>query len=136
MRIELEKTERWPRWALWPAVWMLIWLALVAAVRLCVPDRAGGVVLCPLKRLAGLPCPTCGATRGVLSALGGDLSAAIAYNPLVFSAILVVSAALALRLFFARTVRIHISARHRIGAWVIFAAVLLGNWAYVICMGR
>jgi hypothetical protein len=136
MRIELEKTERWPLWALWPAIWMAIWLALVAAVRLCQPDGAGGLVLCPLKRTAGLPCPTCGATRGVFSALGGDLLGAIAYNPMVFFGMLVVSIALLLRLGFSRTIRLHASARHRIGMWVAFAAVVLGNWAYVICMDR
>jgi hypothetical protein len=38
--------------------------------------------ICPLRRLTGIPCPTCGTTRAVLALLRGDWSAAFTSNPL------------------------------------------------------
>lgn len=37
---------------------------------------------CMLRTLTGIPCPGCGMTRAVLSALHGDFGAAFAYHPL------------------------------------------------------
>lgn len=39
------------------------------------------VVLCPLRRVTGVPCPFCGATRSVGAAIQGDLGASLALNP-------------------------------------------------------
>jgi Protein of unknown function (DUF2752) len=39
---------------------------------------------CWFRRLTGLPCPTCGATRSALSLAHGDLAAAFRHNPLMF----------------------------------------------------
>jgi hypothetical protein len=39
---------------------------------------------CWFRRLTGLPCPTCGATRSALSLAHGDLMAAWRHNPLIF----------------------------------------------------
>jgi hypothetical protein len=39
------------------------------------------VVLCPLRRVTGVPCPFCGATRSVGAAVQGDLGASLALNP-------------------------------------------------------
>ena len=93
-------------------------------------------MLCPLKRMTGLPCPTCGATRSVLSFLNGNPMTAVAYNPLFFAAAMLLSAVILVRLVFARKVRIHVHGRQRIGVWVVLLALLLANWAYVIRMGR
>ena len=136
MWIELEKTTRRPRWAICPIVFGLVWLALVAAIQFLCPDRGASIVLCPLKRTVGLPCPTCGTTRSALSFLSGDPAAAFAYNPLVFAAAAMMFAALLVRLVYARQVRFYIRRRQRIGVWVVLAAVLLGNWVYLICTGR
>ena len=35
-----------------------------------------------MKRFTGLPCPSCGSTRSVLSLVDGNLSAAVLGNPL------------------------------------------------------
>ena len=37
---------------------------------------------CPFKAVTGIPCPGCGMTRAVLSALRGDFRTAFYYHPL------------------------------------------------------
>jgi len=44
---------------------------------------AGFQVLCPLRELTGIPCPTCFGTRATLALIGGDWRAALRWNPLV-----------------------------------------------------
>lgn len=38
-------------------------------------------VLCPLRRLTGVPCPACGSTTVLIELGGGHLGAAVAANP-------------------------------------------------------
>jgi hypothetical protein len=38
--------------------------------------------ICLLKNITGIPCPSCGVTRSVISLLNGDLSSAVSVNPL------------------------------------------------------
>lgn len=40
--------------------------------------------ICILKHTTGIPCPSCGSTRAVLSILNGDFSQAFHCNPLGF----------------------------------------------------
>jgi hypothetical protein len=77
------------------------------------------VVLCPLRRVTGVPCPFCGATRSVGAAVQGDLGASLALNPVG----LVIIAATVLLLVAWRWRRVAIPAR----AVVAFFALL---WAY------
>lgn len=42
-----------------------------------------GVVVCPLKRFLGIPCLTCGTTRGVFALLRGDVLEALRMQPLM-----------------------------------------------------
>ncbi|MBB4136022.1 DUF2752 domain-containing protein [Gordonia humi] len=65
----------------------------------CVPTSAvgDGPVLCPFRRLTGLPCPGCGLTRSFVYTMHGDLPAAFAAHafgpPLVaFSLVAAVTA--------------------------------------------
>ncbi|HPA36576.1 MAG TPA: DUF2752 domain-containing protein [Chitinophagales bacterium] len=46
--------------------------------------------ICVFKYMTGLPCPSCGATRSVLSLLHGNFTAAQRWNPLgyLFAAVL------------------------------------------------
>lgn len=39
-------------------------------------------MLCPFRRLTGLPCPTCGLTRSWSAALHGRLGESVAFHPL------------------------------------------------------
>lgn len=58
-------------------------LAAVAALFLVDPARAGFLPPCLFRRLTGLLCPGCGATRAFHQLLHGRLAAALALNPLL-----------------------------------------------------
>ena len=47
-------------------------------------DRS--LVLCPLNRLTGIPCPSCGTTRALLLLFQGHATEALLMNPLVVPA--------------------------------------------------
>lgn len=51
----------------------------VAAVLALIP--AWLVPPCPLRALTGIPCPTCGMTRGVTALVHGNLEHALVMNP-------------------------------------------------------
>lgn len=55
-----------------------------AVVAATVPSVTNLVPPCPLHATTGLDCPGCGATRGVMAAVRGDLPAAIGHNALLF----------------------------------------------------
>lgn len=59
-------------------------VALAIAAALLLPPRlaAGGPVLCPFRRLTGLPCPACGLTRSWTAALHGRPGASLRFHPL------------------------------------------------------
>jgi len=47
---------------------------------------------CPLRALAGIPCPTCGMTRATSLVLRGDFAGATALHPLVWLVVPVIAA--------------------------------------------
>ncbi len=61
------------------------------------PGRRPDLVLCPWRRLTGINCPGCGATRGIMALLRGDVSQALTLHPLspVLLALIVLPTALA-----------------------------------------
>ena len=67
-------------------IWLGVSLASLALtwlwLRLGLP-----LPLCPLHAMTGCPCPSCGATRCVRFALGGDFAAAFLMNPLALCAL-------------------------------------------------
>lgn len=85
---------------------------------------AAGIVLCPLKRLTGIPCPTCGATRAVLTLVQGQFVGALQINPLVIFVLCTLP------------VLLRYNCRLRNWVWAIFAVAVLCNWAYVIFRGN
>lgn len=86
--------------------------------------HATGIVLCPLKRLTGVPCPTCGATRAVLALVHGRFVESLQINPLV---VLIICALPVLWLF-----------RFRLCTWIwaVLSVAVVCNWAYVIFRGN
>lgn len=67
-----------------PSPALVAGVTVVAIVAACFvgPDEAEhGPVLCPFRRVTGLPCPGCGLTRSWVDLLHGDLAAAMTANP-------------------------------------------------------
>ena len=46
--------------------------------------KASNTQICFIKKTTGLPCPSCGSTRSVLSIINGDFLKALLINPLGF----------------------------------------------------
>ena len=116
---------------------LLLCLAAIAAfAAVC---HVFGIVVCPLKRLTGVPCPTCGTTRACLAMLRGDVRAAFALQP--FAVALVSGVAPALLLWAAAAGRARVRAflaaafARRSVQWLL-AALLAADWIYVIRNGN
>jgi len=90
------------------------------------------VSLCLFKRITGLPCPTCGFTRGLLSLLSGRPGQGWLCNPLLFSVLVLFFLATGIRVLFARAVKIRLTRMERIIAWLLVGVLFAANWAYVI----
>jgi hypothetical protein len=86
---------------------------------------------CPIKLVAGVPCPTCGITRACRLVLRGDFGGATRMHPLVWLAVPVVALLLGVELVgYARTHTWGASRRLR-GAdalMVTTAALLFALW--------
>jgi hypothetical protein len=109
-----------------------MWLALGGAALLLSSYHDRAVTLCLIKRVTGLPCPTCGFTRGVLSLLSGEPGQGWLYNPLLFSVFALFFLATGIRVFFAHAVRIRLARMERVIAWLLAAILFAANWVYII----
>jgi hypothetical protein len=125
---------------LWGSVAVLCLAALSLVARLGPGVEAGlftWLPACPVKALAGLPCPTCGATRATLALSHLDLFAAFAWNPLVALAwgLLIVGGLGALLRAWGR--RPLPSLPRRLAPWQRWALLLVvaANWIYLLGQG-
>ena len=86
---------------------------------------------CPVQLALGIPCPTCGMTRALRLALHGDFAAATHLHPLVWLAVPVVAALLAVEVIgYARSGAFGASRRVRGSDAVMVgtAALLFALW--------
>ncbi|MEK8023630.1 MAG: DUF2752 domain-containing protein [Candidatus Hydrogenedentota bacterium] len=94
---------------------------------------------CPFHTILGIPCPTCGATRGVMALLDGRPLDAIAFNPLLMlGGPLLLAWLIAGLHIYARTGRFPDPAiTPRRLFWGRAAALFAvgGNWIYLIAAG-
>ncbi len=132
MKVALARTKRtWP-WPVWATVIVGVWLALLAGL-VCLQRFAHtNVTTCQFHRATGLPCPTCGLTRGVLALLHGDVLAAIGYNPLFMSILVMTAIWLIARLALGVTLRVQLTGREKVAAWVTLGVAIVVNWLYLI----
>jgi hypothetical protein len=136
MTLTLHKTSRLPYWPAWAVGIVLGWLAMVAAAQWLAWTLGQPMELCLFRRLTGLPCPTCGLTRGVLALFGGHASVAFAYNPLALCVAILASAALLARATLGLGLRVELSGGQRKAAGALAAGLLLANWVYlIVCVG-
>ena len=132
MKIEVVQACRRPPWPLWAIMIVLGWMALGAAAIVLMAHLDRSVVLCLIKRCTGIPCPTCGFTRGLLSLLHGNITQAWLYNPLLFSVLILFFTDAAVRILLARSLRVYLTNTERNIAWILSFILLFVNWAYVI----
>ena len=64
--------------------------AIVLVGALILAAHAAGIVICPIRRITGIPCPGCGSTRAIMSLLHGELAAAVSTNPLAVALAVIV----------------------------------------------
>ncbi|MHC4666369.1 MAG: DUF2752 domain-containing protein, partial [Planctomycetota bacterium] len=88
----------WPVWAL---LVVCAWLSLGCTAVWLSSHLEQPLSLCLFKRVTGVPCPTCGFTRGALCVLRGQVGQAWLYNPLLYSIIALFLAATIMRVVFA-----------------------------------
>jgi hypothetical protein len=114
-----------------------VWFGLVLASIALVPlwNQAAGLLQpCPFRSLTSIPCPTCGATRGVLALAEGRITDAIVFNPLIAaSALLFLAGGIAAPLWAWSTgkvpkISIPIPISIRVGIVLLIAT----NWAWVV----
>lgn len=116
------------------AVYFIFSLIIVAVLILLA--YTFGIVLCPLKRFTGIPCPTCGSTRAMLKVIHGDFASAFALQPLVMMlAIASGPVILATTLFQPVKHLLKMMIRHPL-VWFLAALAFVANWIYVIMNGN
>ena len=104
-------------------------LALVVVGAVVLAAHAAGIVLCPLRRFAGIPCPGCGSTRAAMLILRGEIAAAVAMNPLAVSLFALFPAWL---LFFRRR---KWSCGAKVALLAIAVLAVAANWAWLLYRG-
>jgi hypothetical protein len=132
MKIEMVNVSRRPPWPLWAILIVLVWSTCGLALVWLSAYFHRPVQLCLIKHLTGVACPTCGFTRGALSLLHGHPAQAWLYNPLLYSVLTLFSAAIAIRVIWARRLRISLTSTERSAAWIVAGALFFANWIYVI----
>jgi len=132
MKVEIVHTSRSPQWPLWAVLIVFIWSACGLTLVWLSAHFHRPVQLCLVKHLTGVPCPTCGFTRGALSFIHGHIVQAWLYNPLLYSVLALFVAATAVRIFSARSLRINLTGKERPAAWILAGVLFFANWMYVI----
>jgi hypothetical protein len=93
---------------------------------------------CGLRELTGYPCLACGGTRSLQALAGGDVLAALKFNPLVFLAICAAGVWFVVSLWRAVQMSVEPSTfsrrpKSRLRWWLLGLAVVgVGNWLYLV----
>lgn len=109
----------------------------LAFVRLTSVDH-GGFTLCTFKALTGYACFTCGSTRAFGHLSHFDVPSALAVQPLVTCATLLVLAwglADAVLMLGGRRLRVSLGARSRRIGFTLAVLVAILNWIYLLATG-
>jgi len=89
---------------------------------------------CLFRSVTGIPCPSCGATRGVQALLEGRPGDALGFNPLMVLLVIAFAVGGVLAPIWARVVQRLPLVRRPIPLWIRIgvAAIILANWIWVI----
>ena len=136
MKVRFTKAPRLPRLPLWAAAVVIFWLALVVANLWVNRLLSRETTLCMFKRLSGHPCPTCGATRGVMALAQGRIVEALTTNPMLTLIGLGIVGVVGFRLIAGKAIRVELTRNERRMAWGLAALIFVANWAFLIGAGR
>lgn len=129
-RGETDHETLWASVAAASVVMLALWMAFVE----------WPPVLCPLQAIAGLPCPTCGATRAVFALVGGRPLEALRLNPLVTAGLLLavpyVGYAATVAVLGLPRLRVRVRPPEARVARVAFVSVVVATWVFLIVDGR
>lgn len=104
-------------------------IAVVGAAYAYAPYVHDGPILCPLRALFGLPCPSCGLTRGFCALARFDLAAALHYHalsPLLFAITVLTPLVCAYEIATRRALSRRFLYSERL-AWVLFGLFLTNH---------
>ena len=93
---------------------------------------------CAMKSVFGIPCLTCGATRGTVRLLYGDIAGAFSYQPMIMVVYLLLATwgLTSLGLFVQdKRAKLHLNPTETRMMKVALIAVPLVNWVYLIAAG-
>lgn len=124
----MNSSERQLAW-----IWGGLALATVALSPLWI-HLTGMLRPCMFREVTGIPCPSCGSTRGVLAVMDGRVLDALTLNPLMAMGFVTFLAGGAIAPLWAwRTGRVP-DVEHPLPMWVRISIVLviLANWAWVV----
>ena len=88
--------------------------------------------LCLIRNTTGVPCPGCGGTRAVKSAIALDPLGALAHNPLLVLGGLCLGGALLLRLVTAHAIRVDLTQQGWVAVAIVLGILILLNWLWVL----
>lgn len=135
MRCEIVRVRRLPRWPVWAVATVVIWAAVMTGATVLHHLTGRGGSLCLFHRLTGVPCPTCGLTRGLLALCQGRWFTPWTLNPLLFTLLAIYGAILLFRVVTGYTIRFHATRRQTDTAWGLLILAILANWGYLIYAG-
>lgn len=97
--------------------------------------------LCPFHAITGIPCPSCGITRGLFTLLHGDPRTAFLFNPLGLIALLglaiyLVYAVIVVVVDLPRLRRHPLSSTQKMIARMSVVILVVINWIYLIYHGQ
>jgi hypothetical protein len=91
---------------------------------------------CVFRGISGIPCPTCGATRSLLSLTKGNFAGALTMNPLVAilvpPAVVLCAYSIITLLFGMRRMTFIFSEREKDGIRIAAVMIVLLNWGYLL----
>jgi len=115
-----------------PVAIAVVWAGLVATAYFLREMTGSDIQLCLFRRMTGVPCPTCGSTRAVVSLAQGHPIDALAFNPMMVAGGLSALIWLVVCAVNGPSRRPPWSMRARRWAWVLGVAIVLGNWVWVL----
>ena len=132
MKVVVRTAPRWPGVPLWALLFVALWALVVVTARLVSAWTGTELDTCLFHRFTGLPCPTCGTTRGLLALARGAWGVSWRWNPLTMTGFAVAGLLLLGRLATGRMLEVRLTQPERRCLTALGLVLLALNWAWLI----